>query len=117
MADAPHSTKARPRSAIRAKVDGNRLELIEGGAERLDLLLELIAGATASVKLLFYMFDPDPVGTRVRDALVEASRRGIEVKLLIDGFGSAAPVNFFADLEEGGGETRVFNSTYGRSYL
>jgi cardiolipin synthase len=117
MADAPHSTKARPRSAIRAKVDGNRLELIEGGAERLDLLLELIAGATASVKLLFYMFDPDPVGTRVRDALVEASRRGIEVKLLIDGFGSAAPVNFFADLEEGGGETCVFNSTYGRSYL
>ncbi len=117
MADARQQTDARPRAPIRARVDGNRLELIESGAARLDLLLELIAGATASVKLLFYMFDPDPVGTVVRDALVEASRRGIEVKLLIDGFGSAAPANFFADLEESGGETCVFNRAYGRSYL
>lgn len=117
MADRHHRTNARPRSPIRATVDGNRLELIESGEARLAMLLELIRGATASVKLLFYMFDPDDAGTLVRDALIEARRRGIEVKLLIDGFGSAAPAEFFADLEAADGETCVFNPTYGRSYL
>ena len=40
--------------------------------------------------MLMYMFNPDHTGDVVRDALVEAARRGVEVKLLIDGFGSAA---------------------------
>ena len=117
MPETRHRTDARPRAAIRATVAGNRLELIESGQARLTLLLELIREATASVKLLFYMFDPDSAGEQVRDALVEASRRGIEVKLLIDGFGSAAPADFFDELKQGGGETCVFNPTYGRSYL
>jgi cardiolipin synthase len=48
------------------------------------------------------MFNPDWAGTLVRDALAEAARRGVNVQLLIDGFGSAAQPKFFAALEEGG---------------
>ncbi|HEU5482379.1 MAG TPA: phosphatidylserine/phosphatidylglycerophosphate/cardiolipin synthase family protein, partial [Sphingomicrobium sp.] len=59
----------------------------------------------------------DKVGGMVRDALVEAAKRGINVKLLIDGFGSAAPPKFFAPIGESGGEFCVFNPTYGFRYL
>jgi len=117
MAEATAQAEESSAVAIRAEVAGNLLEVIETGEGRLRAILELIGGAQHSVKLLFYMFNPDRVGEGVRDALVEAARRGVEVKLLIDGFGSAAPGDFFSALDESGGEHCVFNPTYGRSYL
>jgi cardiolipin synthase len=105
------------RAPIRAEIAGNRLELIETGQERFRLLLELIAGAQSSIKMLMYMFNPDRDGDAVRDALTDAARRGIDVKLLIDGFGSAATPQFFSDLGDAGGEYCVFNPSYGRLYL
>jgi cardiolipin synthase A/B len=102
---------------IHAEIAGNRLDLIETGEERLRALLDLIEGARHSLKCLFYMFNPDRVGERVRDSLVEAAKRGVEVRLLIDGFGSAAPPSFFTVLDENGGEHCVFNPDYGRRYL
>ncbi len=115
----PMPTKAADESnpPISAEIDGNRLELIESGEARLRAILDLIAGAEQSLKILFYMFNPDAVGERVRDALVTAAQRGVVVKLLIDGFGSAAPPDFFAALDQCGGEHCVFNASYGRSYL
>lgn len=114
MADQPAPSPARP---IRAEVAGNRLELIETGEERLRALIELVAGARESLVVLMYMYNPDRTGEIVRDALVEAALRGVRVRLLIDGFGSAAPPSFFAALDESGGEYCVFNPTYGRRYL
>ena len=114
MADQPDMPVREP---IRAEVAGNRLELIETGADRLRTILELIGTAEKSLRLLMYMFDPDRVGKAVRDALIAAARRGVEVKLLIDGFGSSATPQFFTELDEAGGEYCVFNAVYGRRYL
>jgi cardiolipin synthase A/B len=105
------------RTPIRAEIAGNRLELIETGQERFRLLLELIASARTSIKMLMYMFNPDRDGDAVRDALTEAARRGVEVQLLIDGFGSAVTPQFFDDLSEAGGDHCVFNPSWGRRYL
>jgi cardiolipin synthase len=102
---------------IRAEIAGNKLELLEGGRERYHALLDLIAGAERCIKILMYMYNPDQAGERVRDALVDAVKRGVEVRLLIDGFGSAAPPDFFKPLDEAGAEHCVFNPSYGRSYL
>ena len=115
MADHPAEPIDNP--PIRAEVGGNRLELIESGLERFDLLLELIAGAETSIQMLMYMFNPDKDGDAVREALAEAAARGVEVKLLIDGFGSAATPKFFTDLAEAGGHYCVFNPSWGRRYL
>jgi cardiolipin synthase len=103
--------------SIRAEIAGNRLELIETGQERFRLLLELIAGAQTSIKMLMYMFNPDRDGDAVRDALTDAARRGVDVKLLIDGFGSAATPDFFTQLGKAGGGHCVFNPSWGRRYL
>jgi cardiolipin synthase len=115
MAD--HSTPPPTREPIRAEIAGNRLELIESGVDRFTMLLELIAGAERSIRMLMYMFNPDEDGDAVRNALTQAAQRGVAVKLLIDGFGSAATPSFFTDLGEAGGEHCVFNPTWGRRYL
>lgn len=100
-----------------ATVAGNRIELIEGGEERLRAILDLITNATQSVRILFYIFNSDWAGRLIRDALVEAAKRGVAVKLLVDGFGSTAQPKFFAALADSGGETCVFNPSYGARYL
>ena len=48
---------------------------------------------------------------------MEAAKRGVEVKLLVDGFGSGAPPEFFTGLDEAGGKHCVFIPSYGRRYF
>jgi cardiolipin synthase A/B len=117
MADTVVRGKRPGAGAISAEIAGNLLELIETGEERFKLLLELIAGAESSIKMLMYMFNPDRDGDAVRNALTDAARRGVDVRLLIDGFGSAATPDFFTDLAAAGGQYCVFNPSYGRRYL
>ena len=114
MADQPARSTTRP---IRAEIAGNRLELMITGEQRMRALLELIAGARESVRVLMYMYNPDATGESVRDALAEAALRGVRVKLLIDGFGSDARPSFFTKIDESGGEYCVFNPSYSRRYL
>ena len=64
-----------------------------------------------------YMFNPDEDGDAVRNALTQAARRGVEVTLLIDGFGSGVTANFFTELGTAGGRHCVFNPSWGRRYL
>ena len=113
MADQPNME----REPIRAEVAGNRLEVIETGDARLHAILDLIAGATTSLNVLMYMFNADQAGDAVRNALDAAACRGVDVKLLIDGFGSDAPHPFLDVLKRSGGDYCVFNPSYGRRYL
>jgi cardiolipin synthase len=55
-----------------------------------DGVLAAIAGATSSVEVESYILAPDPVGRRLEAALLAAAARGVEVRLLVDGVGSAA---------------------------
>src|SRR5437868_3956610 len=73
MAD--HAAEPVTTPPIRAEIGANRLELIESGQARLDTLIEAIAGAEHSIKMLMYMFNPDHVGDEVRDALVAQASR------------------------------------------
>ncbi len=58
------------------------------GAEYFTAVEEAIAGARRSVDLEMYMFEPDVVGHRIAAALLEARRRGVRVRVLVDGAGS-----------------------------
>jgi cardiolipin synthase len=102
---------------IRAEIAGNTLELIDSGRARLKLVLQLIGDAQHSIRMLMYMFNADHAGERVRDALVAAAERGVEVKLLVDGFGSGAPPEFFAAIDQAGGKHCVFNPSFDRHYF
>lgn len=100
-------------------IDGNRLTLLDTGPRRLDALLGLIEGARRSLRLLYYIYTDDGVGERVRDALVAAVARGVEVRLIVDGLGSdpAYDKDFFAPLRAAGGHVCFFVPRLGRRYL
>ncbi|MBA3677853.1 MAG: phosphatidylserine/phosphatidylglycerophosphate/cardiolipin synthase family protein [Sphingosinicella sp.] len=101
-----------------ADVDGNRLTLLADGPERLDALVALIDGAERTLRLLYYMFDADHSGTRVRDALLAAVARGVKVSLLVDGFGTDADdALFFKPLIDGPSQFCRFQPRWGRRYL
>ncbi|MDP8995188.1 MAG: phosphatidylserine/phosphatidylglycerophosphate/cardiolipin synthase family protein [Pseudomonadota bacterium] len=99
-------------------VAGNRLTLLPDGPDRLDALIALIRSAERSLRLLYYIWDDDTSGRRVRDALLEAAERGIEVALLVDGWGaSGSSESFFRPMVEAGCRFCRFVPRWGRRYL
>ncbi len=67
---------------------GNRVEVMRNGAT-LDSMLAAIASATETVDLSSYIYWPGPTADRFSDALSERARAGVEVNLIVDGYGSA----------------------------
>ena len=102
-------------------IDGNRLELLEEGPERLAELLALIDGAERSLRLLYYIYADDEAGRAVNAALLAAAARGVAVSLIVDGFGSESAddrdADFFTRLEAGGCRVARFSPRFGRRYL
>lgn len=69
-------------------VPGNRIGLLSRGAEYFPALVSAIDAARESVYLETYIFEDDDTGRRVAAALGAAARRGVLVRLLVDGFGA-----------------------------
>ena len=67
---------------------GNDLVLLQGGDETYPAMLAAIRGAQSSIALQSYIFDNDPVGREIAEALIEARGRGVEVRVLIDAIGA-----------------------------
>ena len=106
-----------PASAVAVEVAGNRLTLLADGRSRMEGLIALIEGARESLRFLYYMFMDDASGARIRDALIAAAHRGVQVSLLVDGFGSTANMDFFRPLTDSRVAFRIFSAKYGRRYL
>ena len=71
-----------------AMVPGNTAELLKNGDEIFPAMTKAIREAQTSVNLETYIFQPDEAGRQFADAMLEAARRGVEVRLLIDAWGS-----------------------------
>ena len=99
-------------------VDDNRLTFLPDGPDRLAALLDLIGSARKSLRLLYYIYADDVSGGQVREALIDAVNRGVDVALLIDGFGSSdTPETYFTELSEAGARFCRFLPSLGRRYL
>ena len=69
-----------------------------------------IVEAKSCVRLETYIYTATLVGEQFRDALTAAAARGIEVKVMIDAWGSMElPGNFWEPLDKTGGNLRSFN--------
>jgi cardiolipin synthase len=74
-------------------------------------LLEDIRNAKHHVHVEFFIFRSDQHGEALRDALTEAARRGVEVRLLCDQMGSLGTrQKFFKPLVEAGGKFAWFRT-------
>jgi cardiolipin synthase len=70
-----------------------RVELLENASSAYPAMIASIAGARRSVDLLTYIFDLDPVGLSFVKILCESARRGVRVRVLVDGIGGWVPGN------------------------
>src|SRR5690606_21743810 len=86
------------------------VQLLAEGAAKYDALLDDIARAGRYIHLEYYIWHPDRIGTRVRDALVERARAGVAVRLLLDAVGAVkCDDDFFRPLVDAGGEVAWFH--------
>ena len=68
----------------------NAIEIIADTTQTLRRIEEAILGATQTLDLEYYIWQPDRTGTRLRDMLIERARAGVQVRFLYDSFGSMA---------------------------
>jgi len=90
-------------------VGGNRLTLLQNGAQYFPELARAIDGAAHEVYLETYIFADDQTGSLIADALVRAAARGVAVHLLLDGFGARGFAPRFREmLERAGARVLVY---------
>lgn len=91
-------------------IAGNAFSLLENGEEFFPRVFEAIAQAEREVLVETFILFEDKVGLQLHAALLTAARRGVQVDLTIDGFGSPdlSPA-FIGALCEAGVRVHVFD--------
>jgi cardiolipin synthase A/B len=69
---------------------GNRLTLLENGAEYFPALIAAMDAAHHEIHLESYIYAADATGRAVSAALMRAAQRGVATRVMLDGFGSRA---------------------------
>ena len=117
-APAPAFARGLWRIAAADVSSGNRVRLLRDGAETFDAMLALIEGARERVMLEGYIFRHDEVGQRFAAALVDAARRGVAVRVLVDWVGRmGTPHRFFQRMRDQGVDVCIFNPPGFRRWL
>ena len=90
---------------------GNRLDLLQGGADYFPALIAACDAARHEIHIESYIFVDDASGRAVGAALRAAAGRGVAVRLLLDGFGSRdLPATVIADLRAAGVEVLLYRA-------
>jgi cardiolipin synthase len=91
-------------------LDGNKVRLLENGEEFFPTVFEAIRTARSEVILETFILFDDKVGRGLQEAVLEAARRGVQVDMMVDGFGSSdLTPQFISTLTEAGVRFRRFD--------
>jgi cardiolipin synthase A/B len=94
---------------MKHRVDDNDLTLLRNGGEYFPALIAEIDAAQMRVWVETYIFADDKTGQAIADALVRAASRGIDVRVVIDGFGSHDHIgDLDRRMKQGGVKLAVF---------
>jgi cardiolipin synthase len=90
-------------------IEGNAIRLLENGEEFFPRVFEAIARAEREVVIETFILFEDKVGLQLHRMLVAAGRRGVQVDVTIDGFGSPdLSDRFLGELAAAGVRVHVF---------
>ncbi|WP_295006395.1 cardiolipin synthase ClsB [uncultured Dechloromonas sp.] len=87
---------------------GNRLTLLNSGADYFPALLAAIAEAQVEIYVESYIFANDEIGHEVASALCQAAGRGVQVNLTVDGFGARNFADDFLEMLTSAGVRALF---------
>jgi cardiolipin synthase len=83
--------------------ENNDLKLLRNGEEYFPALESAIHLSQQEIFIESYIYEDDPIGQRIANALKKASRRGVRVHVLLDGFGSQGlPVSLKDSMQKSG---------------
>lgn len=89
---------------------GHQLRLLQGATEFIPALVAAIDAARDEVRLESYIFDFQGQGVEVAYALERAARRGVSVKVVVDGFGTPPlPPSWAERFLDAGVDWRVYS--------
>src|SRR3954471_3525889 len=82
---------------------GGEVSLLQNGDAFFPAMLDAIRAAQDNINFEVYIFEPDEIGRQFIDAFKERARAGVEVRLLLDGFGGMKMSKRYRDdLEQAG---------------
>lgn len=85
-------------------------KLFFDGDSYFDDLINEIGKAKKTIHIETYIFNKDIIGKKIAAALIDASERGVDVKILVDGYGSQHwGDSFTKKMEKSGVKTRIFH--------
>jgi cardiolipin synthase len=91
-------------------IEGNDIRLLENGEEFFPRVFDCIAQARQEILLETFILFEDKVGLALHEALLTAARRGVQIDLTIDGFGSPdLSGQFVRSLTDAGIRVHVFD--------
>ena len=103
------ATASPPTEFVRGR---HRARWLGSGTAAYREMERMIDAAQSSVRLECYLVRPQGPALRLRAALVRAARRGVQVSVLTDAYGSSElPADYFAELRTLGGTVISFNPT------
>src|SRR5882724_13339527 len=70
--------------------EGNRFELLEATEQYFERMIQAIDDAQSYILLEMYLVESGVLAGRFVEAFIRAANRGINVRLVLDGFGSLA---------------------------
>ncbi len=89
---------------------GNKVTLLQDGAETYPAMLAAIGGARDHVNLQSYIIEDDEIGRQFSDLLLERQASGVQVNVIYDSIGGInTPKAFFERLRQGGIAVLEFN--------
>lgn len=85
------------------------MTLLHRGDSNFDRLIASFEAARRSISVEIYQIRPDTIGRRLAEALARAAERGVEVRLIVDSFGTSGARDLVAPLPHRGVNLRWFN--------
>ena len=88
---------------------GNQLQILNNGDETFEAIFSAIKNAKHHIHLEYYIFSDDKIGNRLKNLLIEKSKLGVEVRIIIDDVGSwSLGESFISELKNNGIEIYSF---------
>jgi len=87
---------------------GNTVRLFKSGEAFFPALIGRIDAAQREISLETYIFNDDAAGRPISDALMNAARRGVKVRVITDGVGTDR-LPMFEEWPKAGIEHRIYN--------
>ncbi|TCK85724.1 cardiolipin synthase [Albibacterium bauzanense] len=87
---------------VSAPIMDNKVKLLINGEQKFPELIEAIKHAKHHIHFEYYIFEVDELGRQVIDLLIEKALEGVEVRFLVDDFGSSRMKREEALMQEAG---------------